>query len=59
MSHPDWRRVWTDGFSQLVIEREENGTLRLAIHDIRHPGYGFEANGPVAGEIAAFIKGDQ
>lgn len=54
-----WRRVWTVGRSQLVAERELDGRLRLAVHDIERPGYGIDFSQTTADAIAAFLRGDQ
>jgi hypothetical protein len=54
----DWRRTWTDGRSTLVVEREVDGTVRLAIHDVEWPGYGLGVNESTGTEIAAFITGE-
>lgn len=53
----DWRRVWTEGRSQLIVEHEPDGTVRIVVHDVEWPGYGMAVDSVTAAEIATFIGG--
>ena len=48
-----------DGFSELVVEREPDGRIRISVHDGTDPGYTATFCRADSDVIAAFIGGEQ
>ncbi|WP_328439182.1 hypothetical protein [Nocardia puris] len=51
--------VLSDGLSTLVIERDPDGRVRIAVHDRERPGFTVTCGAFQAGEIALFLRGTE
>lgn len=55
MTAPTGELVLLDGRSRMVVTREPDGRIRIAIHDREAPGYAVTFGAASAAEIAAFL----
>ncbi len=54
-----WRRTWSDGFSHLTVEREDDGRVLIGVTDINSDGYAASFDRATTEEIIRFIRGEQ
>ncbi len=55
----EWRRTWSNGYSRLTVEREDDGRVLIGVTDINSDGFSASFDRATTEEIVRFIRGEQ